>query len=118
MTQQEAAERYNIPISILKEYEKWGLCGALKKVIGAWQYDDEDLKRLSTIMTLHDIGFTSDEIEIYMRLLLEQPQSCGACLRMIEEKRNATLEEIYFQEKQLARLDYLRREIEKNPMSK
>ncbi len=37
---------------------------------------------------------------------------------MIEEKRNATLEEIYFQEKQLARLDYLRREIEKNPMSK
>ena len=118
MTKDEASQRYRIPPHILDEYENWGLCGALKKVMGAWQYDDEDLERLSTIMTLHDIGFTAEEVENYMRLLLEQPQSCGARLRMIEEKRNATLEEIHFQEKQLARLDYLRREIEKNPMSK
>lgn len=41
MTIQEASDRYQIPMNILKEYESWGLCGAVKKVMGAWQYDDE-----------------------------------------------------------------------------
>ena len=113
MTQQEASEHYNIPVSILQEYESWGLCGAVKKVMGAWQYDDEDLERLSTIMTLHDIGFTAEEVETYMRLLLEQPDSERQRLRMMEEKRNETLDEIHFHERQLQRLDYLRHEIQK-----
>lgn len=114
MTQQEASEHYNIPVSILQEYESWGLCGAVKKVMGVWQYDDEDLERLSTITTLHDIGFTTEEVETYMRLLLEQPDSDKKRLRMMEEKRNETLDEIHFHERQLQRLDYLRHEIQKN----
>ena len=113
MTQQEASRRYHIPVSVLQEYERWGLCGAVKCVCGAWQYDDEDLERLSTIMTLHDIGFTAEEAETYMRLLLEQPDSGRERLRMMEEKRNETLDEIHFRERQLARLDYLRHEIQK-----
>ena len=114
MTRQEASERYHIPVSILREYEGWGLCGVVKKVMGAWQYDDEDLERLSTMMTLHDIGFTAGEVETYMRLLLEQPGSGGQRLRMVEEKRNETLDEIHFRERQISRLDYLRREIRKD----
>ena len=51
MTVQEASERYNIPIKILNEYESWGLCDAVRKVMGAWQYDEEDIQRLSMIMT-------------------------------------------------------------------
>ena len=86
MTKDEASQRYRIPPHILDEYENWGLCGALKKVMGAWQYDDEDLERLSTIMTLHDIGFTAEEVENYMRLLLKQPDSDRQRLRMMEEK--------------------------------
>ena len=113
MTQQEASEHYKIPISILKEYESWGLCGAVKTVMGVWQYDDEDLQRLSTIMTLHDIGFTTEEVETYMRLLLEQPDSSVQRLSMMEKKRNETLDEIHFHERQLQRLDYLRHEIQK-----
>ena len=86
MTMQEASKRYMIPIKILKEYESWGLCGAVRKVMGAWQYDDTDLERLSTIMTLHDIGFTTEEVETYMRLLLEQPHTERDRLRMLEGK--------------------------------
>ena len=37
MTKQEASERYQIPMHILSEYESWGLCGAVKEVMGAWQ---------------------------------------------------------------------------------
>ena len=113
MTIQEASEHYQIPMHILREYESWGLCGAVKKVMGAWQYDDTDLERLSTIMTLHDIGFTTEEVETYMRLLLEKRNSCAQRLEMLEQKRSAALDEIHFKERQLQRLDYLRHEIRK-----
>ena len=54
MTIDEASRRYNIPVKILREYESWGLCGEVKKVMGSWRYDDSDIERLSIIMTLHD----------------------------------------------------------------
>ena len=78
MTKQEASERYNIPIWLLDEYESWGLCREVKKVMGSWQYDDSDLERLSMIMTLHDVGFTGSEIETYMRLLQEGDHNANA----------------------------------------
>ena len=64
-------------------------------------------------MTLHDIGFTSQEVETYMRLLLEQEGTDRARLRMLDEKRRAALDDIHFREKQLERLDYLRHELRK-----
>ena len=70
MTREEASRRYQIPVEVLDEYERWGLCGAVREVMGAWQYDDQDLERLSTIMALHDMGFAVEEVERYMRLLL------------------------------------------------
>ena len=113
MTINEASERYQIPLKILREYESWGLCGAVKKVMGTWQYDDTDLQRLSIIMSLHDMGFTAQEVETYMRLLLEQEDSGEERLQMLNRKRSAALDEIHFKERQLQRLDYLRHEIKK-----
>lgn len=118
MTIQEASDLYQIPMDILKEYESWGLCGAVKKVMGAWQYDDEDLERLSLIMTLHDIGFTTEEVETYMRLTLERPSSERERLRMLNRKRDDALDELHFRERQLQRLDYLRHEIQKTQARK
>ncbi len=111
MTMDEASERYSIPIEVLKEYESWGLCGAVKKVMGAWQYDDQDIERLSMIMTLHDIGFLNDEVESYMRLLLEGESTEARRLAMLDKRRSVTLDEIHFREMQLDRMDYLRHKI-------
>lgn len=113
MTIDEASERYKIPIEVLKEYESWGLCGEVKKVMGDWQYDDRDLQRLSVIMTLHDTGFSNEEVETYMRLLLEGNSTEEERLRMLNKKRGTTLDEIHFKQKQLDRMDYLRYKIEK-----
>ena len=113
MTIHEASARYHIPLEILQEYESWGLCGAVKRVMGVWQYDDTDIERLSLIMTLHDVGFASAEIETYMKLLLEQKGTEARRLRMLDQKREHTLDEIHFREKQLERLDYLRHHIRK-----
>lgn len=111
MTINEASERYKIPIKILQEYERWGLCGEVKKIMGSWHYDESDIERLSTIMTLHDIGFTNDEVEKYMRLLFEGESTERERLKMLNDKRNGTLDEIHFKERQLDRLDYLRFEM-------
>ena len=112
MTIYEASERYRSPIEILKEYESWGLCGEVKKVMGSWQYDERDLERLSMIMTLHDIGFTNQEVERYMRLLAEEGDTRKARMEMLNRKRGAALDEIHLRQKQLDRLDYLRYKIQ------
>lgn len=114
MTINEASERYKIPLEILKEYESWGLCGAVKKVMGAWQYDDHDIERLSMIMTLNDIGFSNSEVETYMRLTLEGDHTEPARLAMLNRIRGKTLDEIHFREKQIENMDYLRHEIQKS----
>ena len=114
MTMKEASERYKIPIKILKEYEKWELCGAVKKVMGAWQYDDQDIERLSMIMTLHDMGFNTSEVETYMRLSLEGDHTEPERIAMLNRRRGKTLDEIHFKEKQIANMDYLRYEMQKN----
>lgn len=114
MTINEASERYKIPIKILKEYESWGLCDEVKRVMGTWHYDETDIERLSLIMTLHDIGFTNDEVERYMRLLLKGESTEKERMEMLREKRNGTLDEIHLKEKQLDRLDYLRFEMQKH----
>ncbi|WP_195986075.1 MerR family transcriptional regulator [Clostridium sp. D33t1_170424_F3] len=108
MTKTEASEFYNIPLEVLDEYERWGLCGEVKKVMGAWQYDDRDIERLSMIMTLHDIGFSNREIEAYMRLMLEGDSTEQERLRMLGHRRSDTLDAIHLREKQLDRIDYLR----------
>lgn len=58
---------------------------------GGWQYDDTGLERLSTMLTLRNIGFTTQELEAYMRPLLEGGASGAQRLRMLE-KRSAALE--------------------------
>ena len=113
MTIDEASQKYNIPIKILKEYENWGLCQEVKKVMGSWHYDDRDIERLSMIMTLHDIGFTNEEIEKYMLLMMQGKISEKECIKMLNKKRNGILDEVHLKEKQISRLDYLRYEINK-----
>ncbi len=114
MTIEEAGARYNIPIKILQEYESWGLCSEAGKVIGYRRCDETDIERLSLIMTLHDVGFTDGEAERYMRLLLSDGETADERMEMLRNKRNGTLDEIHFKQKQLDRLDYLRFEISRS----
>ena len=86
---------------------------AVKIVMGEWQYDDQDLERLSLIMTLHNIGFSNEEIETYMKLELSQNPTETQRMKMLNEKRHKTLDEIHFREKQLESMDYLRYKIRK-----
>lgn len=118
MTIKEAGKRYNIPMKIFREYEKWCLCGKAEKVIDSWQYNQTDIERLSLIMTLHDVGFTNDEIEQYMHLALSNEDTSNERSAMLRKKRNVTLDEIHLKQERLDRLDYLRFEISKSNKTK
>ena len=117
MTKEEASQHYLIPMDILDEYESWGLCSTVKQVMGQWQYDDQDIERLSMIMTLHDIGFDSSEVEEYMRLFLKKEDTAEQRMQMLNRQRGITLDEIHLREKQLERMDYLRFKIENGRQS-
>lgn len=69
-------------------------------------------ERLSMIMTLHDVGFTNEEVHQYMSLWVQGEATREERKKMLVQKRNGTLDEIHFKEKQLERLDYLWYEIE------
>lgn len=114
MTLDEASKRYNIPKEILEEYISWGLCSTVCDIMGAWQCDSTDLERLSMVMTLHDIGFCKEEIETYMRLMIQGKLTEEERLHMLNRRRDIALDEIHFREKQLESLDYLRHEIRKH----
>lgn len=101
MTKEEIFQKYNILPKILDEYHKWNLCGEVKKVMSTWQYDDSDLEKISTIMTLHKIGFEKSDIEKYMCLLKKDCSSEKERLEMLSKRRDESLEEIHFKEKQI-----------------
>lgn len=111
MTENEASKTFNIPISVLREYESWGLCGEVKKVMGDWKYDDSDIEKLSMIMTLHDIGFSNEDVRRYMELLVSDSDTEMQRMAMLNRMRSSALDEIHFKEKKLERMDYLRHEI-------
>ena len=50
-----------------------------------------DIERLSIIMTLHDIGFTNENIEKYMRLLADGSGTQKQRMGMLNKKRNGTI---------------------------
>ena len=60
------------------------MCQEIKKVMGVWQYDETDFERLSLIMMLHDLDFTVEEINKYMKLSLEKNER--ECLKLLNKK--------------------------------
>lgn len=98
MTKEEASRQYQIPVSVLDEYERWGLCDAVKKGMGNWQYDVTDTERIGIVMSLHDMGFDAEKIELYMRLLLCEEDTEDERLTMIVKKRGQLLDDTHFKE--------------------
>ena len=108
MTKSEISKKYNIPINVLKEYEKWEFCEVQKK---EYQYSDADLERLSMIMTLYDIGFENKEVKMYMKLFFEKEDTQSEIIHILNQKRNNILSEIHCKEQQIDKLDYIRHNI-------
>lgn len=111
MTMEEVAIRYGIPKKIFLEFKAWGLLNREGKDRVPERYDDSDLQLISLMITLHQIGFSSEEVRRYMKLMLEGEDTAMERMKMLNHRRKQALEEIHFREKQLENLDYLRHQI-------
>ncbi len=114
MTGDEICARFEIPKKILDEYHQWGLCDAVRMTMDDWKYTDQDIERLGMIMALHDMGFHNHEVEAYMKLLLQGDNTQEQRMKMLNELRTKALDEIHLRERQMMRMDYLRKEIRDN----
>lgn len=110
MTEKEAMIRYGIPPDIIKEYKtvrKYDKSGdVLSDGIG-----QTDIERISLMVTLHDVGFSENEILRYMQFTIAGDD--GKRLEMLESKRSGALNELHLKQDQLDKLDYLRFKIKK-----
>ena len=73
--------------------------------------DDSARGKQSVPDPVYDTVFSTEEVEVYMRLL-EEPKSEQTRLRMLNQRRDAALDELHLRERLLQRLDYLRHEIQ------
>lgn len=109
MTKEEISRCCQIPMEVLSAYEHWNLSG--KKTEGdVRQYDDEDIQKLSMIITLTEAGLTKSQIECYMRLA-EKDDTAVKRRDMLERQRNDLLNQIHKLEEKIEKLDYLRYQI-------
>lgn len=108
MLKKEVAERYQIPTAVLKQYERWVRKGAKD------EYGDDDIARLSFMVTLYSVGFSAKEIETYLRLEVSEDTTGAQRLAMLERRRAGCLREIHRWEEILDKLDYLRHQIKQH----
>ena len=123
MTITEANKTYKIPIALLRWYaaeqtetgERNGNENEKGNAINAtaFHFSEEDIEKLSLIMTLQDIGFDKKEIKTWMRLQQDDRNSGAACLMMLNKLRSETLDAIHLKEKTLDRIDFLRYELQR-----
>ena len=123
MTITEASKTYKIPLALLRWYvmehageeEKIGNENENGNAINAaaFHFSEEDIEKLSLIMTLQDIGFDKKEIKTWLRLQQDDKNSCAACLKMLNKLRSETLDTIHLKEKTLDRIDFLRYELQR-----
>ncbi len=111
MIKEEIIEKYGIPLEILKEYESEASGSKISKK--ERRYDDSDIKNMSIMMTLRDIGFGKDETKEYIRLLLEGGNTAEKRMAMLRRKRSETLCDIHELERCIENIDYLRYELQK-----
>ena len=111
MIRAEVAENYRIAEDVLVRYEEGVFTEETasdrpgktnQKLAEAnknepYQYQQEDLDRLSRIVMLLDSGFTDEEVKEYMRLH-QRSDGVAACRMLLNRKREQTLDEIHRQE--------------------
>jgi len=96
-------------MEVLSAYEHWNLSGE-KAEDDVRQYDDEDIQKLSLIITLTEAGLTKSQIECYMRLA-EKDSTENRRMELLNKQREQVLAQIHVLEQQIEKLDYLRYQI-------
>lgn len=111
MTTSEIRRLYGIPETALKIYEEQVREIFSNKITEENEYSDQELEKISMVMTLQRFGFDDQEIGAFFGLAKKGQRTKQARLQMLQRRRNHILEEIHQKEKILDELDYIRYEL-------
>ena len=103
----EVSNKFNISMTTLRYYEKIGLFDDVKRVNGVREYEDNDIRYLSRIITLKNTGLSNDSILKYMELSKQGDISNRERIYILKQQRQKLLDEIHYRQKNLDCLDYI-----------
>ena len=103
----EVSNKFNISMTTLRYYEKIGLFDDVKRVNGVREYEDNDIRYLSRIITLKNTGLSNDSILKYIELSKEGNISNRERIYILKQQRQKLLDEIHHKQKNLDCLDYI-----------
>ena len=110
----EVSNKFNISMTTLRYYEKIGLFDDVKRVNGVREYEDNDIRYLSRIITLKNTGLSNDSILKYMELSKQGDISNRERIYILKQQRQKLLDEIHYRQKNLDCLDYIIYELKNN----
>lgn len=94
-------------MSTLRYYEKSGLFNNVNRIGGTRDYNDEDIHRLSLIVTLKKAGFTLSAISNYLSLQLYEEKTKKERIQLLEKERSRLLKQVHDGQKNIDSIDYL-----------
>lgn len=107
MTREQASERFGVPLSKLRAYERQGLFDCHRQPDGSVNYTDELMDYVGIINILTDAGAEADTLRSFMWQLMESTITKEEKLRYLRKQRQKLLEEIHTKQKSLDQLDYI-----------
>jgi DNA-binding transcriptional MerR regulator len=100
--------RSGLPRDTLRFYERSGLITPPRRLTNGYRdYDVHALAELKFIGAAREVGFTLAEIKTAIPHLKAPPKKCRALLEGLRGRRQAVIEQLALQRKQLRRLDQL-----------
>lgn len=113
MNREEACVRYQIPLDVMQTYEQWRMQDMAEAA--TMEYTTQDIECLSMMVTLYHIGFTTEEVKLYMKLLHSSQDTRKERLVMLEKMREQVMHDIHAKQERVDQLDYLRYQIRLQP---
>ncbi len=107
MKSDEVCKMFNVSKATLKSFENAGLFDDINVVDGDINYSDDDIERLSMIISLKKIGLKKDMIADFINSKNNQ-------LSILKKQRQIILDNIHFQQKNLDIIDFLIYQLTKN----
>ena len=85
---EEVSSTYSVPIETIKKFEKEGFFDDMKEMDGKKIFEDQDLKKLSFMLTLQSIGFSMLEIRTFLDYMIQGEATMDLRINMLKKQRN------------------------------
>ena len=102
----EVAERYNLPISQLRYYDKEGIIPNIKRINGIRKFSEQDIETLFLIECLKQTGLTLKEIKQFVEWTKMGDSTIDLRLNFFKKQEEKVMKQIKDLEKSLKMIKY------------